>query len=145
MCLRIGSERMVRKNKKASKNRLLFFGSISFLCIFYFLSTLFNNFLSIKTLEEEQIVLENNLLTLKENEEFLKTEIVKLKDPEYLARYAREHYMYSMDGEYVIKIEGKEQEEEIEEEKEQQKAWIPFGFISLSSLSIVLFIKRVIW
>lgn len=38
-------------------------------------------------------------------EESLKDEINKLKDPEYMARYAREKYLYSKDDEIIIKIE----------------------------------------
>ncbi len=38
-------------------------------------------------------------------EEELKTEINKLQDPEYVARYAREKYLYSKDDEIIIKIE----------------------------------------
>ncbi|NLC48199.1 MAG: septum formation initiator family protein, partial [Tenericutes bacterium] len=38
-------------------------------------------------------------------EETLKSEINKLKDPEYMARYAREKYLYSKNDEIIIKIE----------------------------------------
>jgi cell division protein DivIC len=38
-------------------------------------------------------------------EENLKDEINKLQDPEYMAKYAREKYLYSKDDEIVIKIE----------------------------------------
>lgn len=38
-------------------------------------------------------------------EEHLKDEINKLQDPEYMAKYAREKYLYSKDNEIVIKIE----------------------------------------
>ena len=38
-------------------------------------------------------------------EECLKDEINKLQDPEYMAKYAREKYLYSKDDEIVIKIE----------------------------------------
>ena len=40
-----------------------------------------------------------------ENEELLKSEISKLQDEEYVARYAREKYLYSKDGEIIIKID----------------------------------------
>ena len=39
------------------------------------------------------------------DEEALKDEINKLQDPEYMARYAREKYLYSKKGEIIIKIE----------------------------------------
>ena len=44
------------------------------------------------------------LVALKEKEVELENDVNKLKDPEYLARYAREKYFYSKDGEYVIRI-----------------------------------------
>ena len=40
-----------------------------------------------------------------EEEENLKDEINKLQDPEYMAKYAREKYLYSKSGEIIIKIE----------------------------------------
>ncbi len=40
-----------------------------------------------------------------EEEERLQSEITKLQDPDYIARYAREKYLYSKDGEIIIKIE----------------------------------------
>ena len=40
-----------------------------------------------------------------EEEDQLNDEISKLQDPEYLAKYAREKYLYSKDDEIIIKIE----------------------------------------
>ena len=37
-------------------------------------------------------------------EEKLQSEIIKLQDPDYVARYAREKYLYSKDGEIIIRI-----------------------------------------
>ena len=31
-------------------------------------------------------------------------DVDKLQDPDYIARYAREKYLYSKDGEFIIKI-----------------------------------------
>lgn len=94
-----------KKVTKASKRRLVMFGSLSLFMIVYFLVSLFSYIYRIDNLEKEKIKLENDLLTLKANEENLKIEIEKLKDPDYLARFARENYLYTKDGEYVIKIE----------------------------------------
>ena len=43
----------------------------------------------------------NKLLSEKE---VLETDVVKLQDPDYVAKYAREKYLYTKDGELVIKI-----------------------------------------
>ena len=40
-----------------------------------------------------------------DDEETLKDEINRLQDPEYMARYAREKYLYSKKDEIIIKIE----------------------------------------
>ena len=40
-----------------------------------------------------------------EEEENLKEEITRLQDPEYMAKYAREKYLYSKDNEIILKIE----------------------------------------
>ena len=34
----------------------------------------------------------------------MQTDVIKLQDPEYVAKYAREKYLYSKDGELIIKI-----------------------------------------
>lgn len=53
---------------------------------------------------EEKAMLDNEYQKLLKEEKDLATDIIKLKDPEYIARYAREKYMYSKDGEVIIKI-----------------------------------------
>ena len=41
---------------------------------------------------------------LLEEEASLNSEVIKLQDPEYVARYAREKFMYTKDGELILKI-----------------------------------------
>ncbi len=41
---------------------------------------------------------------LKEKEEELNNTVTKLQNPDYVARYAREKYLYSKDGEIIIRI-----------------------------------------
>ena len=41
---------------------------------------------------------------LKEKEEELNNTVTKLQDPDYVARYAREKYLYSKDGEIIIRV-----------------------------------------
>ena len=48
--------------------------------------------------------LDKELTSLKEKEEQLKVDANKLQDPDYIARYAREKYFYSKDGEYILQI-----------------------------------------
>lgn len=104
-----------RKNKK-SRRRLAIFGTLSLFVIGYFLFNLCYYSYRIMVLEKSKSSLESELTTLKKKEENLNSDIQKLKDPEYIAKYARETYMYSKDGEYIIKIdndEGIEDKEDI--------------------------------
>lgn len=55
-----------------------------------------------KNSEKKKFVTE--LAELKEKEEELKATVTKLQDPDYVARYAREKYLYSKDGEIIIRI-----------------------------------------
>ena len=56
---------------------------------------------NVKQKEDLSLVYKEKL----EEEEKLQSEITKLQDPDYIARYAREKYLYSTDGEIIIKIE----------------------------------------
>ena len=42
--------------------------------------------------------------TLLDDEASLKAEVTKLENPEYVARYAREKYLYSMPDEIIIRV-----------------------------------------
>lgn len=53
---------------------------------------------------QEKKELKKELATLKEKEEELKVDASKLQDPDYIARYAREKYSYSKDGEIILRI-----------------------------------------
>ena len=44
------------------------------------------------------------LENLKEKEDELNSTVTKLQNPDYVARYAREKYLYSKDGEIIIRI-----------------------------------------
>ena len=46
---------------------------------------------------------------LLENEESLEGQVVKLQDPEYVAKYAREKYLFTKDGELIIDMSSVEE------------------------------------
>ncbi len=56
----------------------------------------------VKLLQEQY----EQLLT---NESDLESNLAKLKDPEYVAQYAREKYFYSRDGEIIIDMDDKDE------------------------------------
>jgi len=48
--------------------------------------------------------LEKQYTKLLEEETALSSEVIKLHDPDYVAKFAREKYMYSREGELIIRI-----------------------------------------
>ena len=44
------------------------------------------------------------MVKLEDEEKVLSSDIEKLKDPAYIAIYAREKYLYSKDGELIIRL-----------------------------------------
>ena len=103
---------MKKKVSKASKRRLMIFGILSIMAIVYFFVTLFGYTYSYISLKKEENNLKSQLVSLQDKKANLKIEIQKLNDPEYVARYAKENYLYSADGEYVLKIDTTEDTED---------------------------------
>ena len=55
----------------------------------------------VKNVEEVQ---DEEILTLKDDGERLEADIKRHQDPEYRAKYVREKYLYSRDGELILRI-----------------------------------------
>jgi cell division protein DivIC len=122
----------------AIKRRLLIFGSASIFIILMAIITINNYFINYFDLRSKHKILQEQLLLLKENEDDLKIELQKLKDPEYIARYARENYLYSKDGEYIIKIERTKTTESTTKEEDNYYGYLWF----LAPVGAYLYIKR---
>ncbi len=96
---------MAKKKKvKKKATRLATFGMASIISITIVLITLLSVIIEIVDKYKEKKNLEQELITLKEDYKKDENMVNKLKDKEYLARYAREKYFYSKDGELIIRI-----------------------------------------
>ncbi len=132
------------KNSKHCKRRLTVFGTISIIVIILFVYNLFSYITLINRLENEQKELENKLVELQRDIANKKEEIEKLKNPEYLAKYARENFLYSKEGEYIIRIDENDKlvvEMDTKEVENKQKIVMVLLVITLSVLFIYIFIK----
>ena len=92
------------KKHKSEWKQLIFllFAVVVFLVIL--VSTIFNDVVQIYSNKRETAELEEKYNALLEEEASLNSEVVKLQDPEYQARYAREKYLYTKDGEKILTI-----------------------------------------
>ena len=132
---------MAKVVPKASKRRLVILGPIALITIIYFLFTIGIYGYKLISLSQMEADLKDKLVSLQAEEQELKIEIQKLKDPDYLARYARENYLYSKDGEYIIKIEKPKQEILKEENNDQiyeYMIYIAGGVIILVFLYVII-------
>ena len=91
------------KTRKKAKKSFLFTLLLIAIISFITFST-FSYCKEIYAKYKEKIALEKKLTKLKKKEKELKLDASKLQNPDYVARYAREKYYYSKDGEYIIKI-----------------------------------------
>lgn len=92
------------KSKTKRCRRMFFLGLSSIFVIGFTTFTIGKYWLEIYDKYQEKKDLEQELISLKNKEKELKVDANKLQDPDYIARYAREKYLYSKDGEFILKI-----------------------------------------
>lgn len=132
---------MTKKVSRNVKRRMTIIAPISFGIFVVTIFTILSYAYRINNLRIMKIELEDKLVALKNDADLMSDEIEKLKDPEYIAKFARENYLYTKDGEYVLKIEEKEEEKK---EKKENPIYIYYiiGFISFLVFLSLIFIIR---
>ena len=102
----VGDNDLPKKRRKVKKKklRLLLLGCTSIFIIGLTTFTIGKSWVEIYDKYKEKKQLDKELVDLREKEDELRADADRLKDPDYIARYAREKYLYSKDGEFIIKI-----------------------------------------
>ncbi len=97
---------MAKKSLRVKKmrRRMLLFGVSSIAIIVATTFTIGRYWVEIYDKYRENKALEKELVDLKDKEDQLRLDAKRLQNPEYIARYAREKYLYSKNGEYIIKM-----------------------------------------
>lgn len=93
------------KRTKKDKRRVLLGLLVISIMISYLTVFIYNYWNQILTNEKEKIRLTEEYEALLKTEDELNSEITKMQDPEYIAKYAREKYGYSKNDEVIIKVE----------------------------------------
>ena len=94
----------VKKKNSKSKCRLCLFIPICTVVLVAVFASIGSYWLQIAEKYHEKQQLEAEIIALKEKEEELKVDVERLEDPDYVARYAREKYMYSKEGEIILRL-----------------------------------------
>ena len=93
-----------KKFKKKRARRVFLVTIICFAINAYIIYSVGSIFKQAYQMKQETKQLSAELTSLKEEEDILKSEVNKLKDPVYVAKYAREKFFYSGKNEYIIRI-----------------------------------------
>lgn len=96
-----------KKKKKIFKSKVRIF--ITFIIFGLLFSMLgydcLSNIKKINELKKEKILLNSKIFDLQSEKEILESDIQRLNDPDYIAKYVREKYYYSKDGELILKMD----------------------------------------
>lgn len=97
---------MTKKKKKISKRKVRFlFAFIVFVGITSVLGyNLFSNILNIRDMEIQKRELNDKIASLQEEKKTLESDIKKLENSDYIAKYVREKYFYSKEGELILRL-----------------------------------------
>ena len=95
---------MGRKYGVKTKSRMIIIFLVFLVVICTLSYTLFLNVKQIVVLEKEMDKLTSEKNSLELEEVVIKEDIKRLEDPVYIARYAREKYYYSKEGEIILRI-----------------------------------------
>ena len=93
-----------KKTSKKVKSRMFLFFVIFGTIIASLSYSFFSNVQKMIEINKQKKELKEKLASLEEEENVLNSDIKKLEDPDYVARYAREKYLYSKEGELIIRI-----------------------------------------
>lgn len=101
---------MSKKTKKLKKTKsgsnvlvILIFTIIGLFLLYNFCLTTYK----IYQKKNETKKLNKEMIELKDKQDELEATVSKFQDPDYVARYAREKYLYSKNGEIIIKFPNK--------------------------------------
>lgn len=136
---------MAKRRKQMTaqaKRRIVVLGPFCLILIGYFIFSMFSYTVNLYKLNKQKESLEGKYTVLQETADDLKIEITKLQDPEYLAKFARENYLYSKDGELIIKINDNSTEELITSVKKDADELIVIASIAALAFIFLYIIIR---
>lgn len=101
----------MKKVSRKAKRRITILTFLLIALIVGLGASFFSTWTTILENKKQTTKLQNEYNELLEKETALKSEVTKLQDPNYVARYAREKYLYSKNGEIIIRIPNENNEE----------------------------------
>ena len=96
---------MTKGRTRKEKKRLIFISVTIVALLVSLFGSLYSDFMQILENKKETSILTSEYEKLIDEQESLSSEVTKMQDPNYVARYAKEKYLYSSEGEIIIRID----------------------------------------
>ena len=93
-----------KKSIKYARRRMFFLTVLLIIVIVGVITSVSGDWIKIFENRHQYVTLSNQYQELEDQAAQLKSDVNKLQDPDYVARYAREKYLYTKDGELIIRI-----------------------------------------
>ena len=90
---------------KKEKKRLFFISFIIVGLVFLLGFSVYKDFIIISNNKNQTTKLIKEYENLLDEKKSLTSQVTKMQDPDYLARYAKEKYLYSKEDEVIIRID----------------------------------------
>lgn len=90
---------------KKEKKRLFFISFIIVGLVFLLGFSVYKDFIIISNNKNQTTKLTKEYENLIDEKKSLTSQVTKMQDPDYLARYAKEKYLYSKEDEVIIRID----------------------------------------
>lgn len=90
---------------KKEKKRIFFISFIIVGLVFLLGFSVYKDFIIISNNKNQTTKLTKEYENLLDEKKSLTSQVTKMQDPDYLARYAKEKYLYSKEDEVIIRID----------------------------------------
>lgn len=94
---------MTKRKTRKEKKRLVVISLTTIMLLLSLFGTLYNDFIQIMKNKKEVSTLTLEYEELLAQQESLVSEVTKMQDPKYIARYAKEKFLYSSEDELIIR------------------------------------------
>ncbi len=101
---KLKQQQIQQRKRVLSRRRLVVFFAFAAVVCIVLGSAMINQNARLAEKEEEKHQVQEQLATVKEQQEMLKLQITKLEDDDYIAKLARKEYFLSEDGEIIFTI-----------------------------------------
>ena len=104
----MSKHKKIRKTNSHIRMRLFVVLPLFLILIVFLAYSCGNNVIKLMELRNEKKDLEKQLVMLTDEKEDLEADVKRLSDSNYIARYAREKYLYSKKDEIIIRMDDDE-------------------------------------